>query len=439
MKRIFPAYAYSGDPRAGCWWDRTCTIPEFRLLESDIQCDVVVVGAGFTGLSAALHLVQKGASVVVLEAESIGWGASGRNGGFCCLGGGKILDKMLDRKYGRTGRQEWRTAEKQAVKLVDRLIQNLELDVDRHSTGETLLAHRARDVASLQSDMEDIKDNYGVVAQFHTADQLRDLGMGASFHAGLTTPIGFGLNPRKYLAGLAKAAVAAGTKIFERSPVERISAGEVGTRLARVRADRIVVTTNGYSSEDIPEWMAGRYLPSQSSVFVTRPLTKSELSAQGWTSDQMAFDTRNLLHYFRLLPDRRFLFGKRGGLMSSHRAEARSRASAVRDFRAMFPAWENVDVMHSWSGMVCLARNRVPFVGEVAGLPGVLAGFAFHGNGVAMGTFAGKMLAELAAGKSPQLYPAPVRDPARRFPLGRLRRAIMPPLYALLHMRDAGN
>lgn len=439
MKRIFPAYAYSGGPRAGCWWDQTCEIPEYRSLRSDMRCDVAVIGAGFTGLSAAMHLAQNGASVVVLEAERIGWGASGRNGGFCCLGGGKISDAKLDRKYGRAVRRDWRRAEKQAVDLVDHLVQVLELDVDRHSHGETLLAHRARDVASLQSEIDDIKENYGVAAQFHTADQLCDLGMRASFHAGLTLPVGFGLNPRKYLAGLAKAAVAAGARIFEHSPVERISAGEVGTRFTRVRADRIVVATNGYSSEDIPEWMAGRYLPSQSSVFVTRPLTQGELSEQGWTSDQMAYDTRNLLHYFRLLPDRRFLFGKRGGLTSSHRSDVRSMASAVRDFRAMFPAWENVEATHSWSGMVCLARNRVPFVGEVDGLPGVLAGFAFHGNGVAMGTYAGKMLAELAMGNLPELYPAPMRDPARRFPLGRLRRAIMPPLYALLYVRDAGN
>ena len=210
----------------------------------------------------------------------------------------------------------------------------------------------------------------------------------------------------------------------------------VSTASGRVVSDRVIVATNGYSSEDLPNWMAGRYLPTQSTVIVTRPLTPSELSAQGWTSMQMAYDSRHLLHYFRLMPDNRLLFGMRGGILSSRTAEARAQGRVVRDFRQMFPAWANVEIPYAWSGLVCLARDLVPFAGAVAGASNVLAGFAYHGNGVAMGTFTGKVLAQLALGETPDLYPAVMRNPARKFPFGSLRRSIMPPIYAAYQVDD---
>jgi len=177
-------------------------------------------------------------------------------------------------------------------------------------------------------------------------------------------------------------------------------------------------------------------MPAQSTVLVTRPLLETELHAQGWTTDQMAFDTRNLLHYFRLMPDKRFLFGMRGGLFASSNAEARASAAVLRDFRKMFPEWHNVEVHNIWSGMVCLARNLTPFVGHIPGSKGALAGFAYHGNGVAMGTFSGKILADLALGNTPDLYPEVLRAVPGRFPLGRVRRALMPPIYGLLKLAD---
>ena len=102
MTRIFSDYAYGPGPRAGCWWDSTVEISDNPVLQGNVACDVVIVGAGFTGLSAAYHLARAGASVVVVDANAIGWGASGRNAGFCCLGGGKASDAGQARRSGRT-------------------------------------------------------------------------------------------------------------------------------------------------------------------------------------------------------------------------------------------------------------------------------------------------------------------------------------------------
>jgi len=140
MRRIFPAHAYGPGPRAACFWTDTAEPPDHPAARGEITCDVAVIGAGFTGLSAALHLAEAGEDVRVLEAETVGWGASGRNGGFCCLGGSAASDAMLRHLYGEDARRDWRRTEMAAVGTVHGLIHHHRIDADTHSEGETVLA-----------------------------------------------------------------------------------------------------------------------------------------------------------------------------------------------------------------------------------------------------------------------------------------------------------
>lgn len=441
MKRIYGDFAYGDAPRAGCWWDETCEVPDRPTLEGNHRCDVAIIGGGFTGVSAALHLAEAGVAATVLENRYIGWGASGRNGGFCCLGGGMLENAALDSKFGRGGRADWRQAEADAVRLVEGLIARFGLDVDRHSDGETQFAHRAKDFAAMRSEVHSYAENYGIDARLTEQADLAGEGMNAAFHGAITIPIGFGLNPRKYITGLAGAAEGAGAQIFHDTPATQIdrqgAAFTVTTPQGSVTARRVIVATNGYSSEDMPKWLAARYMPTQSSIIVTRPMTQSELGAQGWTSGQACYDTRHLLHYFRLMPDNRMLFGVRGGLMANAGSEARALRRARAEFDRMFPAWRGVDTPHGWSGMVCIARNRMPFVGEVPDQKGMFASLCYHGNGVAMASYSGALLADLVQDKAPQrLYPQAVQQPLARFELGRLRRAVMPLAYAGFTISD---
>ncbi|MBV2359188.1 FAD-binding oxidoreductase [Thalassococcus sp. CAU 1522] len=439
MIRIYEPAAYG--PQGRCWWADTVAGDHWPSIDGDMTADVAVIGGGYTGLSAALHLAEGGASVALLEAEHPGWGASGRNGGFCCLGGAKASDTALRKRFGADGLARWKTTKIDAIRTVEALIDRFGIQVDRHSVGETLLAHAPRAWRQMQADARQIADKtqgYGVSPQLIGRDALRDHGLGGDWYGALTIPLGFALNPRKYHAGLAQAALRAGARLFAGSPATAVLPERAGWRVVTptggVLAGRVVVATNGYSSEDIPDWLRGRYLPAQSSVIVTRPLSEGEQAAQGWTSAQMAYDSRRLLHYFRLMPDGRFLFGMRGGLRATPRAQAAISHKIRADFARLFPAWADVEITHEWSGLVCLMPELRPFVGPVPDHPGLFAALGYHGNGVAMGSHAGKLVAATVLGRND--VPAVMAAPPGRFPLGRFRRALLRPAYWLAEAFD---
>lgn len=439
MKRIFSDYAYGPGPRTNCWWDETIAAPDWPVFEGAARVDVAIIGGGFTGISAALHLAQAGTDVIVLEAEAPGWGASGRNGGFCCLGGAKLPSNWMQRVFGEPAAREYEAMESVAVETAANLISEHRIDADTHSHGETLLAHSPRAMRRLRQ-LADAEAAAGVDPQLIEKADLPKHGLNGTFWGAMTTPEGFALNPRKYLFGLAAAAQKAGARLCQNSPAQQIEKRDGGYRIAtpqgQIFAENVVIATNGYSSDDLPNWLSGRYMPTQSTVLVTRPLTDAELESQGWTSDQMAYDSRHMLHYFRLMPDRRFLFGMRGGLQASPRSEAAIRRTLRQHFDTMFPAWSDVEVTHCWSGMVCLSRNLVPFIGPVPGSPGLFAGMCYHGNGVAMGSYSGRLLAAQILGQDNDLPCSSVVKQMPRFPLGRWRRVVMPLAYAMLSMLD---
>ncbi|MGX9355729.1 NAD(P)/FAD-dependent oxidoreductase [Roseobacteraceae bacterium S113] len=441
MQRLYEPFAYSDAPLERCLWNDVPALPGNAPVQGTRSVDVAIIGGGYTGLSAALHLAEAGEEVCVLDAQRIGWGASGRSGGFCCLGGGKISNAALTRRFGPQERASYRRAEVEAVGFVDDLTQRLALKVERHSEGETLLAHTPRHWRALKAEAGEVEADYGVTPDLIAQDALRQHGMGGPFFGAMTIPIGFALNPRAYVQGLARAAQEAGALLYDASPVSAIAQNAHGfaltTPAGRVTARRIILATNGYSSDDVPDWLRARYVPLQSNVLATRPLTPDERAAQGWTTGQMAYDTRHLLHYFRLMPDGRFLFGMRGGVYATKRGNGALKAKIHANFRAMFPAWAGVEIPYFWSGLVCLARNRLPFVGAIPEMPGAFAGLAYHGNGIAMGSYAGRLLADLVRDRAPEhLYPAALQAPPRRFPLGRYRRVLLQGINAVYGLAD---
>ncbi|MCB2110281.1 MAG: FAD-binding oxidoreductase [Defluviimonas sp.] len=444
MKRIYDAFAYGDGPVAGCYWDTTIARPAAEPAPAgETRVEVAIIGAGFTGLSAALHLARDaGAEVAVLDARRIGWGASGRNGGFASLGGAKASDAQLLRRYGAAALADWHRAQMASADCVAGLVDRYGLEVDAHShEGETCVAHRPAELAAFRAEAPDLDRFYGVKTRVLTGAEMAAEGMaGPEVHGGLKLPVGFALNPLKYVLGLAAAARAAGARIWEQAPVTAIAQADGAHVLThpggRIVARKLILATNGYSSDDLPPWMAGRYLPALSAILVTRPLTAEEIAAQGWSSTGMAYDSRKLLHYFRLMPNGRFLFGGRGGTRADAGALAERQRILRADFERMFPAWAGVETPHFWSGFVCLTRDLVPYVGPLGDLGNAWAGFAWHGNGVLMGSYAGALLAGLATGRGG--VPRIMAGPARGFPLAPARRLVLPAAYAWYHWRDRG-
>lgn len=432
MSRVFPPHAYSDAPRNACFWAETVPEMAHPTAVGQITTDIAIIGGGFTGLSAALHLAQDGHDVAVLEGKTIGWGASGRNGGFCCLGGFGAPDGLLARLHGEDARREARQAESAAIDLVEALTQTHAIDVNRHSNGETVMGFSARSLAYFETESRQVEDDLGLTPTIIQNHELAQNGMTGPFHCGMTIPKGFGLNPAKLAQGMARAATDAGARIYSQSPVKRIdhdTGFTLTTPQAIINAKQIIIATNGYSSDDLPAWLRARYLPAQSNVIVTRPLTDDEIAAQGWSTRQMSYDERFFLHYFRLMPDNRFLFGMRGGLFSSPAADARMHRTIRAHFERMFPAWAHVETPHSWNGMLSLSRDLTPYAGPVPEMPGAWTALSYQGNGVAMGTYAGALLADQISGQARRLNPQIMQTPPRRFPLGPLRRTWLWPAY----------
>ncbi len=439
MRRLYEPAAYA--PENGAYWAGTTTGRSWPRAEQDMRCEVAVIGGGFTGLNAALALAEAGVDVALFEAERPGWGASGRNGGFCCIGGGLLDSAQMQRQFGAAQTALWHDAEKAAVAHVADLLTGHGMDADVQSNGEMVLAHSARAWSALQAEAPILAKAYGTAPRLVSQAELGTEGMGGPWHGGMQVPLGFALNPQKYHDGLSDAAQKAGARLFAHGPVTGLVRDGAGWRVqlakTQAHADRVILATNGYSSENIPSWLHARYLPVQSAVIVTRVLTDAEKDAARWWSDTMAYDSRRLLHYFRLLPEGRFLFGMRGGLTARPAEEAAIAARIRQDFHRAFPAWKDVEITHGWSGLLCLMRAGTPFVGAVPDAPGLFAGLGFHGNGVAMGSYAGRLLADILRGVQPAgPMPGFLAAPPHRFPLGRHRRALLRPAYLIADWLD---
>jgi glycine/D-amino acid oxidase-like deaminating enzyme len=431
MHLVHPDALHFDQPVAS-YWEDTANPLQLGLgpLQADTQCDVAIIGGGFTGLSAAISLAEGGMDVCLLEAGTIGWGASGRNGGFACIGSHKLSYATMIGRYGLDATKAFFRAMQESVAHVADNALRHGIDIGMHGTGEVTLAHRPDRLARFHAEQAFFRATFGQEYDVLPREALKERGLhGPEFHGGLLGKTGFGIHPLNYVRGLACAAHRAGARLYPHSRLLRWEEANGMHHLhsaeGKVTARHVLVATNGYTPEDISEHHRGRILPALSNILVTRPLSSAERQAQGWTSATMAYDSRNLLHYFRLLPDNRFLFGGRGGTDSSNRAAPGYRKTLTSAFHRLFPAWARVDITHFWRGFVCLSNDLVPYVGPLDDRKSVWTSLAYHGNGVAMAGWCGRAAARMILGeKGHPEVPAVITRRLARFPLPAFR-----PLY----------
>lgn len=395
--------------------------------------DVCVVGAGYSGLSAALHLAQAGARVLVTEAESVGFGASGRNGGQIHSGWRKD-QRELERWLGPAhARDLWDLAQ-EAKALVQTLVTRHAIDCEL-KPGLLLAAHNLRAVRALTQDAEHVSGTYGY-ADFRmmSEEECRDETGSRIYRAGRADAGGGHLHPLLYARGLARAVERAGAEICERSAVLGIEYGNKGVELTcangRVAAGRAILATDAAVGELVPD--LERYVGHvESFVTATAPLPP-DVDRRILPHDVAVADTRHVLDYYRKSADHRLLFAGR----EAYFARPSDIAALVRPrLRRVFPQLRELPIEYAWSGTVGITVTRMPHFGRIADR--LLFGYGYSGQGVALATLGGSLLAEAALGRE-ERFDVLARVPPRPFPGGRaLRRPLLGTALFAYKLADA--
>jgi glycine/D-amino acid oxidase-like deaminating enzyme len=372
---------------------------------------VAIVGAGYTGLSAARELAKRGASVVVLERESIGWGASSRNGGQI-LTGLKVDPATLVARYGEKRARRLFETSLDSIGCLERLVAEEGLDCEYERSGHVQAAAKASHFESFRREQALLAATFQHNVELVPAsEQRRELGSPAYF--GLLVDERSGaINPARFVHGLAGAANRAGAVIVEGAAVMSIMRKDArwvaSTSLGKAEAREILVATNGYTDGAAP-WLRRRLIPIGSYVIATEPLPEA-VAAGLIPKRRMVFDSKHFLHYFRVTSDRRLLFGGRAEFgRPTPSSTARCAAILQRDMTVVFPALSQVGVEYAWSGNVAFTRDQLPHAGR---LEDQYYAAGYSGHGVAMATFLGAQIGRRIAGERVDIPMADDRFPA---------------------------
>ena len=395
------------------WYAATAdALPEFAPLRGKERADVVVVGAGYTGLSAALHLAEAGMDVALIEAQRVGFGASGRNGGQ--LGSGQRMDQQgLERLVGDSDAAKlWELAE-DAKDLVKSLIAKHDIDCYL-APGIAEACFTASEVAHEHAYADHLAERYGYT---HLSkldkDAMHALCPSPAYHGGVLDLGAAHLHPLRYALGLARAAQAAGVRIYERSEVTAIDEGAratVHTDGGQISADHVILACNGYLG-GLNGKVASRVMPINNFIAATEPL--GEDSARVLTQDVAIADTKFVVNYFRLSHDNRLLFG--GGESYGYRFPADIPALVRKPMTQIFPHLDNVKIDYAWGGTLAITIKRMPYLARVA--PNILNASGYSGHGVGSATHAGKLMADAVVGEATG-FDTMARVPATPFPGG---------------------
>jgi len=385
----------SGTPHPRSYYAATANpAPPCSALAGEIDCDVCVIGGGFTGLSSALHLAERGYDVVLVEANRIGWGASGRNGGQ--LGSGQaVAASGLVARYGVERAQRlWRFAE-EAKALARERIARHDIACDLRS-GVLMAAAKSSHADWMKRECALLNEQFDYDrARFVPADEFGAFIASARYHAGVIDTGAGHLHPLNYALGLARVAVAAGARLHEGTRVEAIEPGvRPRAQIAggAVRARHLLLCCNGYF-EALDKRLAAKIMPIGNYMLATAPLGAERAKAL-MPADAAVFDTKFVVDYYRLSEDGRLLFG--GGENYSGREPSDIKAFVRRFMLRVFPQLADVPIDYGWGGQLAITRNRLP---QFERLPGnVYAAQGFSGHGVALTALAGKLMAEAIAG-----------------------------------------
>lgn len=392
-------------------------LPPFPPLRGEARADVAIVGGGYAGLSAALTLREAGFDVILLEANRVGAGASGRNGGQ--VGLGQRVDQMaLEGMVGQDRARDLWQLGRDAVTEVRARIARHGIDAE-WTPGILEAAHRPRFAREFRDYADHMARHYDHEVLYLDREATRARVGSTDYHAGLLEAEAGHLHPLKYALGLARAAQDAGVRLHETTRVTGIDRGAPATLRCegggQVRADHVLVCANGYLGDLLPD-AAARTMPINNFIAATEPLGAERARAL-IRDDTAVADTRFVINYFRLSRDGRLLFG--GGESYGWRFPRDIAAKVRGPMLEVFPQLKGVRLDYAWGGTLGITLSRLPHFTRAAG--NVLSVGGFSGHGVALATLSGRLAAEAVQGQA-ERFDLMAALPTPRFPGGRALR-----------------
>jgi glycine/D-amino acid oxidase-like deaminating enzyme len=380
------------------WQDTAEPSGDYRRTPVPEKVDVAIIGAGFTGLSAAVEFAKQGASVVVLERHTVGWGASGRNGGMATTGLAISFNTAVKR-YGGTRAVEMFREYNDAIDTIEKLVHNYGIDCDFQRFGKLSLAFHPSHYEGMLKSQEQLAAlaDYEVItipkSEIHSE-------IGSDFyHGAMLDPLGAGLHVGKFVHGLAGASVAAGAVICENAAVTELhkvsgTVHDVHTTRGVVRAKQVLVATSGYTGAVTP-WLQRRVIPVGSFIIVTEPL-RDDVVKRVLPNRRMASDSKMLTYYFRITPDNRLLFGGRARFaLSSPDSDVKSGKILREAMLELFPYLWDTKVDYTWGGLVDLSMDQMVHAGVHDGL---FYSLCYSGHGVQMAAHMGTNMVRYMGG-----------------------------------------
>jgi glycine/D-amino acid oxidase-like deaminating enzyme len=381
------------------WLDTAKPAGDFRRNELPPRADVVVVGAGLTGLSTAVHLARRGARVALLDAHTVGWGASGRNGGMATPGLAISLGAGVKRSGAQQATAMFR-AYNDAIDTLEDLVKTEGIDCSFSRTGRLTLACKPAHYQGFEASAELMRDLAGQDVRLVPPSRIHEEIGSDHYHGAMVDPLGAGVHVGQLTAGLATVAAGSGVSIHEECQVVGLTRREsyqhdVRTNAGTIRADQVVIATSGYTGGVTP-WLRRRIVPIGSFIIVTEPLDQSVVD-ELLPNKRVASDSKHLLYYFRITPDNRLLFGGRARFaVSNPDSDLKSGQLLRRAMVEVFPRLAGARVDYCWGGLVDMSVDQMVHAGEQ---DGVFYSVGYSGHGVQMATHMGKVLAQVLGGE----------------------------------------
>jgi glycine/D-amino acid oxidase-like deaminating enzyme len=379
------------------WTDQYPRPEDIVLSQLPEQVDVAIVGSGYTGLNAAIELSKSGASVAVLEQETIGWGASSRNGSMLSTGLRASLE-WIAKRYGIDfARDMWKWS-LDAIDYVEEVVNRENINCDFLRTGSVYLAYKPDHLVKIKKYSEYLSNEIGYEdCKIVEPDQLGAEIGSTAFYGGMLEKRAGRVNPAKFTFGLARAAVRYSTQLVERARVTQISRQHgsfvVTTTQGKLKSKEILLATGGYTTNLVPQVRQGIF-PIGSYIIVTEPLSKG-LQDELSPNLRMFYDSKRFLNYFCLIPDGRMLFGGRTDLSTS--LDLRKTADKLRNRMVeVFPQLEDVPITHSWTGKLGISFDQMPHIGRVKGIH---YAYGYSGHGLSIASLLGREVGQLLAGQ----------------------------------------